>query len=489
MAGIDFADGFDAPEPVAWGLTAVQLVTVAAGAALAYLGLHSPLPRAVAVPLALIAASTGLSLALIRREGRTLISWAAAAARFWARPRHGLLVVAEAPDPPSSGGKPGPGETARTTLDPADPGHLWSSRPQGGAGGQVECPRRAPLVLLPEPLARPAGWQAEEPALMGRETVPILGVADARRLEAPPRGGGTGAEVETGVTGAPDTGWVAADPQAHPRATRRLTFFSLSGGSGRTTLAVEVAGLLAGQAHRGTAWGMLVPPRVALVDLDLMSPRAGLRLGVPAPTEWGLADGEPVGSEVERLQAVHRSGLVVLPGPARLLAPGCCDRADVVRRMGAAVDELERRGCDTIILDVAGDLSALTRWALLSAHDVFVVLTPTAGGVHDAYRSTEALRRLGLRRRLRYVVNRATGGAAALSEAMLDLGGALVAEIPDDPELARAEMDHRLVGLERSGPTAAALRTLAATVDARFLTSAGGAPAPAARRLLRRRAG
>ena len=39
------------------------------------------------------------------------------------------------------------------------------------------------------------------------------------------------------------------------------------------------------------------------------------------------------------------------------------------------------------------------------------------------------------------------------------------------------------------GPTAAALRTLAATVDARFLTSAGGAPAPAARRLLRRRAG
>ncbi len=72
---------------------------------------------------------------------------------------------------------------------------------------------------------------------------------------------------------------------------------------------------------------------------------------------------------------------------------------------------------------------------------------------------------------------------------MLDLGGAVVAEIPDDPELARAEMDHRLVGLECSGPTAAALRALAATVDARFLTSAGHVAAPTARRLPRRRAG
>jgi MinD-like ATPase involved in chromosome partitioning or flagellar assembly len=234
---------------------------------------------------------------------------------------------------------------------------------------------------------------------------------------------------------------------------------------------------------------MLVPPRVALVDLDLMSPRAGIRLGMPAPTEWGLADGGPVGPEVERLQAVHRSGLVVLPGPARLLPPGCCDRADVVHRLGAAVDELERRGCDTIVFDVAGDLSALTRWALQSAHDIFVVLTPTAGGVHDAYRSAEALGRLGLRHRLRYVINRSAGGAAALGEAMADLGGAVVAEIPDDPELERAEMDHRLVGLERTGPTAAALRALAATVDARFLPTGGHASGPATRRLLRGRAG
>ena len=44
MAEIDFADGFDTPEPLAWGLTPVQLGTVAAGAVLAYLALHSPSP-------------------------------------------------------------------------------------------------------------------------------------------------------------------------------------------------------------------------------------------------------------------------------------------------------------------------------------------------------------------------------------------------------------------------------------------------------------
>jgi CO dehydrogenase nickel-insertion accessory protein CooC1 len=171
-----------------------------------------------------------------------------------------------------------------------------------------------------------------------------------------------------------------------------------------------------------------------------------------------------------------------------LLPAGSCDRADVVNRLAAAVDDLERRGCDTIVLDVAGDLSALTRWALQSSHDIFVVVTPTAGGVHDAYRSTEALRRLGLRHRLRYVINRGSG-IPALAEALLDLGGTVVAEVPDDPELGRAEMDHRLLGLEGSGPTAAALRALAAIVDPRFAASGHVTPTPTARRLLRRRAG
>jgi MinD-like ATPase involved in chromosome partitioning or flagellar assembly len=489
VAKIDFADGFDAPEPLAWGLTPAQLGTVVVGAVLAYLCLHAPLPRIVAVPLALVAASAGLTLALARREGRTLISWAAAAARFWTRPRRGLLVVVQAPEPPD------PVSTLDSThrsepviLAREDGFRLPPARLRWEPGDEVETSRRMPLVLLPEPLTSATERGAEAVPAGGRP-LPVLGVADAALLEVPAAGGpGAGPTSPTASPSGADPGWIGTGPPPAPRVTGRLTFFSLSGGSGRTTLAVEVAGLLAGETHRGNAWGMLVPPRVALVDLDLTSPRAAIRLGLPAPTEWGLAEGGPVEPEVARLLAVHRSGLLLLPGPARLLPAGSCDRADVVNRLAAAVDDLERRGCDTIVLDVAGDLSALTRWALQSAHDIFVVVTPTAGGVHDAYRSTEALRRLGLRHRLRYVVNRGSG-IPALAEALLDLGGTVVAEVPDDPELGRAEMDHRLLGLEGSGPTAAALRALAAIVDPRFAASGHVTPTPTARRLLRRRAG
>src|SRR5438270_565668 len=66
---------------------------------------------------------------------------------------------------------------------------------------------------------------------------------------------------------------------------RRAAFYSLNGGSGRTTLAAEVAAMLA-------ARGMYRPApdepaqrlRVALLDLDLRSPNVAMRLGVPHPT-------------------------------------------------------------------------------------------------------------------------------------------------------------------------------------------------------------
>jgi MinD-like ATPase involved in chromosome partitioning or flagellar assembly len=491
---IDFPDGFDTPEPLAWGLTPAQLGTVAAGAVLAYLALHSPLPRIAAVPLALIAVAAGLTFALARKEGRILISWAVTAGRFWSRRRRGLLVLAEASRAhPLEGQSSSPGRASAST--PALE-HAWRP-PDGGwrrvAGApSVETSRRVPLVLLPEPMAGSRGREVRAPAEADPSSAPplaLLGVADSAVVDAPARRGAgmDAAAVETPARGGLRTAGVATGtPTEAQRATRRLTFFSLAGGTGRTTLAVEVAGLLAGQAHRGSAWGMLAPPRVALVDLDLMSPRAGIRLGLAAPTDWCLADAGPAAPAVDRMLTTHPCGLVLVPGPARLLPAGCSDDADLVQRTAATVGELERRGCDTIVLDVGRDLSALTRWALRSAHDIFVVVTPTGGGVLDAYRSTEALRRLGLRDRLRYVVNR-SHGEPALDEAMADLGGAIAAEIPDDPDLERAETNHRLLGLESSGPTATALQDLASTVDSRFLSPPLTPRMPAARRILRRR--
>jgi len=122
--------------------------------------------------------------------------------------------------------------------------------------------------------------------------------------------------------------------------------------------------------------------------------------------------------------------------------------------------ELDMEGFDLVVLDVCPELNALTTSALCACDDVFVVVVPTAGGVHDAYRSTEALRRLGLRHQLRYIVNRSRPGTD-LTEPMADLGGQLIGDIPDDDAVIAAENAHRLVGLDESGAAAIALRRLA----------------------------
>lgn len=507
MAEIDFADGFDVPEPLAWGLTPAQLAVVVTGAVLAYLDLRSPLPRVAAVPLAVVAATAGLTMALARYEGRSLVSWAAAAARFWTRPRHGLLTVVDGSARPCPGDDRFPTPSGVTGLtSPREAARVSPPSPpvEVGVG---DAGTRLALVLLPEPGPDAARREAAaDPWASGPRGETVAGVDPGPAVAR--RSGGLAslhladaaalievpawlAATPTGGPGGPP-GWGAPrDPLPAPgtalRTARRLTFFSLGGGTGKTTLAVEVAGLLADRGRRRTGRGAALP-RVALVDLDLTSPRAGLRLGVSAPTDWDLAETDIAGPAVGRLLAVHASGLQVLPGPASLLPSDATDRPDVVRRLAAAIAALEARGCDTVVLDVAGDLSALTRWALEDAQDIFVVLTPTAGGIQDAYRSTQALRRLGLRHRLRYVVNRHRG-EPLIAEAMGDLGGIVIAEVPYDPALELAEMEHRLVGLEARGRTAAALRALAASVDARVAARRPRPRPPLLAGILRRRAG
>jgi MinD superfamily P-loop ATPase len=126
-------------------------------------------------------------------------------------------------------------------------------------------------------------------------------------------------------------------------------------------------------------------------------------------------------------------------------------------------------GFDLVVLDVSPELSPVNTAAVCACDDVFVVVVPTAGGVQDAYRSTEALRRLGLRQQLRYVINRSTSGTD-LSEPMADLGGQVVADIPDDHAVVSAENAHRLVGLEETGPAAVALRRFARRIGGELRT-------------------
>jgi MinD-like ATPase involved in chromosome partitioning or flagellar assembly len=381
MDQIEFADGFDRPDTIAFGLGAGQLAVVMVGALAAYSLVRSPWPPAVVDPIAGLIAVAAAALGWLRIAGRPALDWAVFAGLFWTRSRQG---------------------TTRWELAAA-----------------------TPTDDVPEP--------------SGSGPAPILKLFGSRN-------GGTPA----GLSKLP---FIQTPSRAD--GARRVTFFSLRGGTGRSTLATELACLLASSKSAEHP-----APRVALVDLDLRSPSVAIRLGAPERTLLDYALAAPEDRRVTDYMVTHASGARVLLGPQSAVNPEWPVTPALLREV---LRELDMEGFDLVVLDVCPELNPLTTTAICACDDVFVVVVPTAGGVHDAYRSTEALRRLGLRHQLRYIVNRWRPGTD-LTEPMADLDGQVIGEIPDDDAVVTAENAHRLVALEETGPAAIALRRLARRV-------------------------
>lgn len=402
METVSMNDGLDGRDTVAFGLGASEVgvfVLALLGAyAVLQIGLPGVLRWAVAGALAL----TGAALAWGRMSGRSLLEWMVLMVRFLIRTHH-LPASVRAGD-----------ARRRLGLRSADTGGLvrWF-----GARRRGPAPRRdgqSGAVVIPLPLRRHSAGDRQ----------PRRGVDQA----------------------------VADDPR--DRRARVIAFFSLNGGSGRTTLAVEVAALM---AVRGAA-ALAGPggPRVGLLDLTNRSPAVALRLGISLQSG---ARGEP--SPVR-----HSSGLIVFAGPRALVPSGTA----VASNVGELVAAVERAGVDIVFVDIDCDLNELCVAALRLCHRVYVTVTPNAGGVVDAYRSTAVLRRLGLRDRLGYVVNRSKDGQA-LDEAMGDLGGVVVAAIPEDVAFVVAENTHRVAALDGDRPLAAAIADLARQIEGQIIDS------------------
>jgi MinD-like ATPase involved in chromosome partitioning or flagellar assembly len=242
-----------------------------------------------------------------------------------------------------------------------------------------------------------------------------------------------------------------------------VAFFSLNGGTGRTTLAVELATLLAVRAGARRALGG-GEPGVALADLTRRSPGVALRLGIPLPNRAAPASGPPP-------PVTLASGLTVLAAAA----PDLPSAAAAAAWARASLAQAEERA-GTVVVDIDCDLGEPCLTVLDRCDQVVVTLTASAGGALDAYRSTAALRRLGVRDRLAYVINRAHG-EADLAEVMGDLGGEVVAVLPEDTALVEAELRHQPAVLEAGAPVAGPLAQLAGAVEA-----AAGVSAPAGER-------
>jgi MinD-like ATPase involved in chromosome partitioning or flagellar assembly len=458
VSGVHFTDGFDRPDTIAFGLDAPRLVTVVVAALSGYAVMQAPLPFALRVVVAVLLLLVGATLGWARYAGRPLLAWAWLALRFTLSPRSGGGVVLAASDVPA----PQPGVLPAPEVPVADevakpelpPWARWLEPDEDETPTMVVPPVVEPAELPPDtvesPRSAPLVVVMEEPS----DEIDSGTVIDLPQM-APP------APVVHLPASMHDQSAALdhADIPVFVGAPRRVTFFSLKGGSGRTTLATEVACVLAARGRHRRPDGTVRPLDVALLDLDLRSASVAVRLGIAQPT---LGDYLTRGADPAHLDACtvrHSSGLRVLLGPPKPVASG--PAALEPARVAEIVHRLERDGAHFVVIDVAADLGAVTTWVLSAVHDIFVVITPTAGGVQDAYRSTEALRRLGLGHKLRYVVNRGRG-EPDLDEVMGDLGGRIAAVIPNDPAVEDAENHHRQAALDGSGPAGAALHDLAA---------------------------
>lgn len=145
-----------------------------------------------------------------------------------------------------------------------------------------------------------------------------------------------------------------------------ITVFSLKGGVGTSTIAVNLA----------VAIKQLVPSsRVGLIDLSLEQGIDALMLDVvPTSTilDWARADpGEATPSLLHQYFVPHRSGISLLAAPP---SPEDAEivRPDVVRR----ILDLAQKTFDYLVVDTASTFNEATLIALESATTIVLPMTP-----------------------------------------------------------------------------------------------------------------
>jgi MinD-like ATPase involved in chromosome partitioning or flagellar assembly len=221
------------------------------------------------------------------------------------------------------------------------------------------------------------------------------------------------------------------------RRARRCAFYSSIGGSGKSILAFEVASLVASTT---TA-------RVALLDLAGESTTMRVRTGLDGPGLQDLLDSavDPDPASIERALLRHPGGVRVL------LAAGAAGRSQDPLKLERCVERvfshLDAVGVDLVVVDVDSVTSDSTRRLLARMDAVYCLFTPTPTGVFGLYRDVAALRRIGVRREIRAVLNR-HDVALDLDEVMGDLRVDLVTTIPTLGGLMVAEDRHAAACLD-----------------------------------------
>lgn len=348
-------------EPIAFGLTAVQLGICAAAVIVAAILNLLPIWEPIRVLLVLLGAAPIALAAALPVRGEPAYRWILRAVRHRRGPRcwNATLV---GPDKPQISGLH---DTGKVEVHPP--------MTEPPAPKTVE-ERVAPPEL---PAVSPAG--------------PRLRVVGSRR-------------------------GVAADPESPavvPHVVGGLQIaclLSFAGGVGKTTLAVEMASLIGSRARYQTLDGEQRTVRVLLIDAARSNPACHLRLGVDPATvsrllsryEWPDAMTFP-GRVVETPFGVSLLSLPQLPlqglGPEVPFGPIEVD---------AILEAAESTGFQVVVVDLGMQLEEGHRHLIGQATTVLGVVTPRIEALPDVLRITSYVRALGAGRKLALVANAAS---------------------------------------------------------------------------------
>lgn len=427
-------------EPIAFGLTGIQLgicgVAVLLAAALNVLPVWEP----IRIVLIVLGAGPIALAAALPVQGEPAYRWLIRAVRYlrgrrtWQASLVGATAAAQ--DPADIADKPqisGVDQTAGSLAEGMDEGPAWqigdntattpqrASSPTGEASPD-EAPGRPPpareqVVMGETPLLRPHPLRTEDDG----SDEPLAATTRGRPEHSTPV------------------------PHLLP-GLRIAAFTSFAGGVGKTTLAAEVATLIAARARYRTLEGEELPLRVLLLDASRVTAgAAGIRLGLDGEALSGASNParwhHP--RSVEDLAVPTRSGVDVALAPAHPMTLGAELQPEPERELFRAdhvddfLDGAREEGYQLLVVDLGSHLEDGHRHLIDRADLVLGVIRPTLESLPDVHRLATVLRGMGAGRKLTLVANLADDDQAVRQHAH-DYGLSTAGAVPTNSAFVAA---------------------------------------------------
>lgn len=379
-------------EPLAFGLSASQLLLC--GAAVGIGALLNLVPLWLPAKLALVLVGVGpvVLAAILPVRGEPAYRWVVRAIRFWRGSRTWRAVLLPVPDK---------SEISEPVQDPG-------SAHQEGAGADMAITRLGARDERVDAAADVAP-RAQEHGRMGERTVRL-------RVVDPDDDPGSAPDETESASEAP------ARPSAIPHVVAGLrvtAVLSFAGGVGKTTLAVEIATLVAARARIRSMEGTEQAVRVIVLDAARTASAVGLRLGLD-PAALSAAWSHRIWrdpSAIEDLARPTRWGVDVLtlpPHPQLTERDGQADAGAGVFgavEADALLEGAQRAGYHLLVADLGGILEEGHRQLIDQADVVLGVIRPTLESLPDVFRLATVLRGQGMGRKLGIVANGADDDA------------------------------------------------------------------------------